>query len=121
MEGNFSAPFGGFSVDFCNMNAILKHETAEYVYKIIKCHVISINLHSLNVIVQPSVSWMTLNEKLVDTGYFFPIDPGPSVKAITTSKEFGLIVTCRLWLEAWLEQIAGIQPEFQLYTTTLTR
>lgn len=34
---------------------------------------------SLNVVVQPSVPWMDLNEKIKDTGLFFPIDPGPSV------------------------------------------
>ena len=35
---------------------------------------------SLNVIVQPSVPWMDLNAKIQDTGLFFPIDPGPSVR-----------------------------------------
>ncbi|CAG2010487.1 unnamed protein product, partial [Fusarium graminearum] len=61
VEGHFSAPFGGISVDFVNMNQILQ-----------------VHADDLNVVVQPSVPWMDLNEKIKDTGLFFPIDPGPS-------------------------------------------
>ncbi|PTD07550.1 D-lactate dehydrogenase [cytochrome], mitochondrial, partial [Fusarium culmorum] len=63
VEGHFSAPFGGISVDFVNMNQILQ-----------------VHADDLNVIVQPSVPWMDLNEKIKDTGLFFPIDPGPSAQ-----------------------------------------
>ncbi|KAK2686062.1 hypothetical protein QWA68_015304 [Fusarium oxysporum] len=63
VEGHFLAPFGGVSVDFVNMNQILD------VYS-----------DDLNVVVQPSVPWMVLNEKIKDTGFFFPIDPGPSAQ-----------------------------------------
>ncbi|GKU12428.1 unnamed protein product [Fusarium langsethiae] len=62
VEGHFSAPFGGVSVDFVNMNQILQ-----------------VHADDLNVVVQPSVPWMDLNEQIKDTGLFFPIDPGPSV------------------------------------------
>jgi FAD/FMN-containing dehydrogenase len=34
---------------------------------------------SMDVVVQPSVSWMTLNDKIKSSGLFFPVDPGPSV------------------------------------------
>ncbi|EKJ77589.1 hypothetical protein FPSE_02087 [Fusarium pseudograminearum CS3096] len=63
VEGHFSAPFGGISVDFVNMNQILQ-----------------VHADDLNVVVQPSVPWMDLNEKIKDTGLFFPIDPGPSAQ-----------------------------------------
>ncbi|KAL4731407.1 D-lactate ferricytochrome c oxidoreductase [Fusarium chlamydosporum] len=63
VEGHFSAPFGGVSVDFVNMNQILQ-----------------VHADDLNVVVQPSVPWMDLNEKIQDTGLFFPIDPGPSAQ-----------------------------------------
>ncbi|SCO57609.1 probable D-lactate dehydrogenase (cytochrome) [Fusarium fujikuroi] len=63
VEGHFSAPFGGVSVDFVNMNQILEMHSDD-----------------LNLVVQPSVPWMDLNEKIKDTGLFFPIDPGPSAQ-----------------------------------------
>lgn len=63
LEGNFSAPFGGFSIDFAFMDQILElHED------------------DMDVVVQPSVAWMDLNTKIKDTGLFFPVDPGPSAK-----------------------------------------
>ncbi|KAJ3543250.1 hypothetical protein NM208_g3669 [Fusarium decemcellulare] len=63
VEGHFSAPFGGISVDFCNMNRILEFHKED-----------------MNIEVQPCVSWMGLNEKIKDSGLFFPIDPGPSAQ-----------------------------------------
>ncbi|KAF5002530.1 hypothetical protein FGRMN_295 [Fusarium graminum] len=63
VEGHFSAPYGGVSVDFVNMNQILE-----------------VHADDLDVVVQPSVPWMDLNEKIKDTGLFFPIDPGPSAQ-----------------------------------------
>lgn len=34
----------------------------------------------MDVVVQPAVSWMDLNEKIKYSGLFFPVDPGPSAK-----------------------------------------
>ncbi|ETI28182.1 glycolate oxidase, subunit GlcD [Cladophialophora carrionii CBS 160.54] len=63
LEANFSAPFGGFSIDFAFMDQIL-----------------AIHADDMDVVVQPAVQWMELNDKLQHTGLFFPVDPGPSAK-----------------------------------------
>ncbi|CAG8373445.1 unnamed protein product [Penicillium salamii] len=61
LEANFSAPHGGLTIDFAFMNKVL-----------------DIHPEDLDVVVQPSIQWMTLNEQIKDTGLFFPVDPGPS-------------------------------------------
>ncbi|CRK31423.1 hypothetical protein BN1708_005426 [Verticillium longisporum] len=65
LEGNFSAPFGGISVDFAYMDKIIKF-----------------NKEDMDIVVQPSIGWQDLNEQLAkqSSGLFFPIDPGPSAK-----------------------------------------
>ncbi|KAH9884019.1 FAD-linked oxidase-like protein [Xylariomycetidae sp. FL2044] len=65
LEGNFSAPFGGISVDFAYMDQI-----------------IDFNKDDMDVVVQPSIGWQDLNQQLskMGAGLFFPIDPGPSAK-----------------------------------------
>jgi D-lactate dehydrogenase (cytochrome) len=42
--------------------------------------IVKFNKDDMDVVVQPSVSWMTLNEELSTSGLFFPVDPGPSAK-----------------------------------------
>ena len=39
----------------------------------------------MDVVVQPSVPWMSLNEQIKESGLFFPVDPGPSVSLILTA------------------------------------
>jgi len=69
LEGNFSAPYGGISVDFRDMDQILQFNEGD-----------------MDIVVQPSVGWMELNQKLKtmttpgEGGLFFPVDPGPSAK-----------------------------------------
>ncbi|PQE13444.1 glycolate oxidase protein [Rutstroemia sp. NJR-2017a WRK4] len=65
LEGNISCPYGGVSVDFAFMDQIIKFNEAD-----------------MDIVVQPSVSWMDLNEELArrQSGLFFPVDPGPSAK-----------------------------------------
>ena len=65
LEGNFSAPYGGISVDFAYMDKILQ-----------------LNPEDMDVVVQPSVPWMELNEELArrQSGLFFPPDPGPTAR-----------------------------------------
>ncbi|KAJ5511322.1 Vanillyl-alcohol oxidase C-terminal subdomain 2 [Penicillium expansum] len=35
---------------------------------------------AMDIVVQPSVSWMALNEDIKESGLFFPVDPGPPAK-----------------------------------------
>ncbi|KAI0848410.1 RNA dependent RNA polymerase-domain-containing protein [Daldinia vernicosa] len=65
LEGNFSAPFGGISVDFAYMDQIIQF-----------------NKDDMDIVVQPSIGWQDLNDQLsrMGSGLFFPIDPGPSAK-----------------------------------------
>lgn len=44
--------------------------------------IIQFNEEDMDIVVQPSVSWMELNEELSrrQSGLFFPVDPGPSAK-----------------------------------------
>ena len=63
MEANFSAPYGGMSIDFAFMDQI-----------------IALHEDDMDVVVQPSLQWMHLNETIKHTGLFFPVDPGPSAK-----------------------------------------
>ncbi|KAH7176575.1 FAD-linked oxidase-like protein [Dactylonectria macrodidyma] len=64
LEGNFSAPYGGVSVDFAYMNQIVEF-----------------NKEDMDIVVQPSIGWQDLNEKLarMESGLFFPIDPGTPI------------------------------------------
>ncbi|CZR69611.1 related to proteins containing the FAD binding domain [Phialocephala subalpina] len=63
LEGNYSAPHGGISVDFMHMDAI-----------------IALHEEDMDVVVQSAVGWVDPNKKLVGTGLFFPVDPSPSAK-----------------------------------------
>ncbi|ETS84771.1 hypothetical protein PFICI_02796 [Pestalotiopsis fici W106-1] len=65
LEGNFSAPYGGISVDFAYMDRIIEF-----------------NKNDMDIVVQPSIGWQDLNEQLarMESGLFFPVDPGPSAK-----------------------------------------
>jgi D-lactate dehydrogenase (cytochrome) len=65
LEGNFSAPYGGVSIDFAYMDQIIQF-----------------NREDMDIVVQPSLGWQDLNTQLskMGSGLFFPIDPGPSAK-----------------------------------------
>lgn len=62
LEGHFSSPFGGISLDVSHMDKILSISEADG-----------------EAVVQPGVKWEDLNEELVKRGIplFFPLDPGP--------------------------------------------
>lgn len=59
LEGHFTAPFGGISLDLSAMN-----------------HVIEVNEQDLDAKVEAGVTRKALNTYLRDRGLFFPIDPG---------------------------------------------
>lgn len=62
LEANFSAPFGGMSIDFAFMDHFTLHED------------------DMDVVVQPGLGYMQLNDSIKHTGLWFPVDPGPSAK-----------------------------------------
>ena len=39
----------------------------------------TLTLRSMDVVVQPAVNWVNLNEQIKDTGLFLPLDPSPTV------------------------------------------
>ena len=63
LEANFSCPHGGMSIDFAYMDAV-----------------VAMHEEDMDVVVQPGIQWMELNNQIKDSGLFFPVDPGPSAK-----------------------------------------
>ncbi|BAL26298.1 FAD-binding oxidoreductase [Azoarcus sp. KH32C] len=59
LEGHVLATRGGISVDFSEMNRVLR-----------------INAEDMDVVVQPGITRKQLNAALHGTGLFFPVDPG---------------------------------------------
>jgi D-lactate dehydrogenase (cytochrome) len=60
LEGHTMTPYGGVSI---NMNMMKK--------------VKELHLEDMDVVVEPGIGWMELNEYLKPHGLFFPLDPGP--------------------------------------------
>lgn len=61
VEGNFSSPFSGICIDVSGMNKIVEFHPED-----------------MDVVVQPGVNWVNLNNEIKDTGLFLPLDPSPT-------------------------------------------
>ena len=42
--------------------------------------ILAVHADDMDVVVQPSIQWMELNDKIQHKGLFFPVDPGPSAR-----------------------------------------
>lgn len=60
IEGHTLSPYGGVCIDMTLMN-----------------HVKALHVEDMDVVVEPGIGWMELNEYLESYGLFFPLDPGP--------------------------------------------
>lgn len=61
VEGNTCAPYSGFSIDLSRMDKIVE-----------------IHEEDMDVVVQPGVNWVNLNDTLKSTRLFLPLDPSPT-------------------------------------------
>lgn len=61
VEGHISTPCSGLSIDFVKMDKIIQFHPDD-----------------MDVVVQPAVNWVNLNEQIKDTGLFLPLDPSPT-------------------------------------------
>ncbi|KAJ5747108.1 uncharacterized protein N7511_008804 [Penicillium nucicola] len=61
IEGSFSSPHSGIVVDFTHMN-----------------NIIATHPDDMDVVVQPGVNWVDLNQSLQAEGLFLPLDPSPT-------------------------------------------
>lgn len=61
VEGNFSAPYSGVCIDLTAMDQI-----------------VAFNSQDMDVVVQPGVNWVDLNESIKQSGLFLPLDPSPT-------------------------------------------
>ncbi|XP_019186190.1 PREDICTED: D-lactate dehydrogenase [cytochrome], mitochondrial [Ipomoea nil] len=60
IEGHTLSPNGGVCIDMTLMNRVK-----------------SLHVEDMDVVVEPGIGWMELNEYLEPHGLFFPLDPGP--------------------------------------------
>lgn len=108
VEGNFTAPYSGISVDFSQMNRIVAFHEEEYINQRWSYLDRSLTWHSMDVVVQPGVSWVDLNDAIKDSGLFLPLDPSPTVGFSMRCDGTTLIPSTRRSLEEWYPQTVGM-------------
>jgi D-lactate dehydrogenase (cytochrome) len=60
VEGNFSSPYSGICIDLSTMDKI-----------------VAFHPQDMDVVVQPGVNWVNLNNDMKHSGLFLPVDPSP--------------------------------------------
>lgn len=63
VEGNFLSPYSGICIDFSFMDKI-----------------IAFHPEDMDVVVQPGVNWVDLNNQIAHAGLFAPLDPSPTAQ-----------------------------------------
>lgn len=61
VEGNFSSPYSGICLDLSGMDKI-----------------VAFHPEDMDVVVQPGVNWVNLNNDIKSSGLFLPLDPSPT-------------------------------------------
>ncbi|KAL0640738.1 D-lactate ferricytochrome c oxidoreductase [Maublancomyces gigas] len=79
------------SIDFTHMNKIIDFHPQD-----------------MDIVVQPAVSWMDLNEDIKASGLFFPVDPGPSVCAVSKMTTISLWPILLIGRENLYRQKSGV-------------
>ncbi len=62
----------------------------------------------MDVVVQPGVNWVDLNDAIKDSGLFLPLDPSPTVGFSMRCDGQRLYLSTRRSLEEWLPQTVGM-------------
>jgi len=67
--------------------------------------IVALNEDDMDIVVQPGLGWVELNERLKDTGLFFPVDPAPGAKiggmvslSLLSFSHFLIIETGCVWM-----------------------
>ncbi|MCD9641376.1 hypothetical protein HAX54_027542 [Datura stramonium] len=81
IEGHTLSPNGGVCIDMTLMNSAVSSMMVQYQLNMMAflaiARVKALHVEDMDVVVEPGIGWMELNEYLEPCGLFFPLDPGP--------------------------------------------